>query len=94
MYCYYISFRPCTVQTMQKDLIPIIFYSSIEDEGTRTFFYMVDQNFGNDSLEPFESIFIGSTGLAMTFYGSNSLVDERVPGHFSIWWINILATIR
>ena len=28
---------------------------------------MVDQYFGNDSLEPFESIFIGSTGLAMAF---------------------------
>ena len=26
---------------------------------------MVDQYFGNDSLEPFQSIFIGSTGLAM-----------------------------
>ena len=33
--------------------------------GTRTFFYMVDQYFGNDSLEPFQSIFIGSTWLAM-----------------------------
>ena len=35
--------------------------------GTRPFFYTVDQYFGNDSLEPFESIFIGSTGLAMAF---------------------------
>ena len=40
---------------------------SIEHGGTRTFFHMVDQYFGNDSLEPFESKFIGSTGLAMTY---------------------------
>ena len=31
------------------------------------FFHMVDQYFGNDSLEPFESKFIGSTGLAMAY---------------------------
>ena len=35
--------------------------------GTRPFFHMVDQYFGNDSLEPFESKFIGSTGLAMAY---------------------------
>ena len=29
--------------------------SSIEHGGTRPFFYMGDQYFGNDSLEPFES---------------------------------------
>ena len=28
---------------------------------------MVDQYFGNDSLEPFESKYIGSTGLAMAY---------------------------
>ena len=28
---------------------------------------MVDQYFDNNSLEPFESIFIGSTGLTMAF---------------------------
>ena len=28
---------------------------------------MMDPYFGNDSLEPFESIFIGSTELAMAF---------------------------
>ena len=27
--------------------------SSIEHGGTRPFFYMVDQYFGNDSLEPY-----------------------------------------
>ena len=42
-------------------------WSGIEHEGTRTFFYMVDQYFGNDSLKPFESKFIGSTGLAMVY---------------------------
>ena len=31
---------------------------SIEQGGTRPFFYMVDQYFGNDSLEPFECIFM------------------------------------
>ena len=36
--------------------------SSIEHRGTSTVFYMMDQYFGNDSLEPFESKFIGSTG--------------------------------
>ena len=36
--------------------------SSIEHGGIRTFFHMVDQYFGNDSLEPFESNFISSTG--------------------------------
>ena len=41
--------------------------SSIEHGGTRTFFHMVDQYFGNDSLEPFESKFIGSTGLAIKY---------------------------
>ena len=37
------------------------------NEGTRTFFYMVDQYFGNDSLEPFECKFISSTELAMAY---------------------------
>ena len=32
--------------------------SSIGVGGTRPFFYMVDQYFGNDSLEPFECIFM------------------------------------
>ena len=41
--------------------------SSIEHGGIRTFFHMVVQYFGNDLLEPFESKFIGSTGLAMTY---------------------------
>ena len=41
--------------------------SSIEHGGTRTFFNMVDQYFGNDSLEPFESKFISSTGLAIAY---------------------------
>ena len=41
--------------------------SSIEHEGTRTFFHMVDRYFGNDSLEPFESKFISSTGLAIAY---------------------------
>ena len=41
--------------------------SSIEHGGTRPFFYMVDQYFGNDSLEHFESKFIGSTGLSMVY---------------------------
>ena len=42
-------------------------WSSIEHGGTRPFFHMVDRYFGNDSLEPFESKFIGSTGLAMVY---------------------------
>ena len=37
--------------------------SSIEHGGTRTFFYMVDQYFGNDSLEPFECIFMAPLAL-------------------------------
>ena len=41
--------------------------SSIEHGGTSTVFYMMDQYFSNDSLEPFESKFIGSTGLAMVY---------------------------
>ena len=41
--------------------------SSIEHGGTRPFFHMVDRYFGNDSLEPFENKFIGSTGLAMAY---------------------------
>ena len=41
--------------------------SSIEHGGTGTFFHMVDQYFGNNSLEPFESKFIDSTGLAMIY---------------------------
>ena len=41
--------------------------SSIEHGGTRPFFHMVDQYFGNDLLEPFESKFIGSKGLAMEY---------------------------
>ena len=41
--------------------------SSIEHGGTRTFFHMVDQYFGNDSLEPFESKFISSTGFAIAY---------------------------
>ena len=38
-------------------------YSSIEHGGTRPFFVMVDQYFGNDSLEPFEYIFIAPLTL-------------------------------
>ena len=41
--------------------------SSIQHEGTRTFFHMVDRYFGNDSLQPFKSKFISSTGLAMAY---------------------------
>ena len=37
--------------------------SSIEHGGTRPFFYMVDQYFGNDSLEPFECIFMAPLAL-------------------------------
>ena len=48
---------------LAKDSCP----SSIEHGGTRPFFYMVDQYFSNDSLEPFDSKFIGSTGLAMVY---------------------------
>ena len=33
----------------------------------RPFFYMVDQYFGNDSLDHFENKFIGSTGLSMVY---------------------------
>ena len=44
-----------------------LYFSSIEHGRTRTFFHMVDQYFGNDSLEPFESKFVGSTGLAMAY---------------------------
>ena len=35
--------------------------------GCQDIFHMVDQYFGNDSLEPLESKFIGSTGLAMAY---------------------------
>ena len=49
----------CCIRTLQG--------SSTEHGGTRPFFYMVDQYIGNDSLEPFESKFIGSTGLAMVY---------------------------
>ena len=38
-------------------------YSSIEHGGTRPFCYMVDQYFGNDSLEPFECIFMAPLAL-------------------------------
>ena len=41
--------------------------SSIEHGGTRPSFHMVNRYFGNDSLEPFESKFIGSTGVAMAY---------------------------
>ena len=41
--------------------------SSINYERTRTFFHMMDRYFGNNSLEPFESKFISSTGLAMAY---------------------------
>ena len=44
-----------------------IVVSSIEHGGTRTFFHMVDQYFGNDSLEPFERKLISSTGLAIAY---------------------------
>ena len=37
--------------------------SSIEHGGMRPFFYMVDQFFGNDSLEPFECIFMAPLTL-------------------------------
>ena len=37
--------------------------SSIEHGGTRPFFYMVDQYFGNNSLEPFECIFMAPLAL-------------------------------
>ena len=37
--------------------------SSIGVGGTRPFFYMVDQYFGNDSLEPFECIFMAPLTL-------------------------------
>ena len=43
------------------------FISSIALGGTGALFHMMDQCFSNDLLEPFESIFIGSTGLAMAF---------------------------
>ena len=46
---------------LRKDL------SSIGHGGTRTFFYMVDQYFGNDLLEPFEWIFMAP--LAFSPYG-------------------------
>ena len=39
---------------------------------------MMDQIFGNDSLELFESIFIGSTGLAMAFIWILSMVQYNV----------------
>ena len=61
---------------------------------------MMDKYFGNDLLEPFESIFIGSTGLTMAFIwlrrpckcGGTSTVfcmmeqfdSMGVPAHFSI----------
>ena len=41
--------------------------SSIEHGGTSVLFHIVDRYFGNDSLEPFESKFIGSTELMMAF---------------------------
>ena len=44
--------------------------SSIEHGGTSPAFYMMDQYFGNDSLEPFESKFNGSTGSRWHIYGS------------------------
>ena len=47
--------------------------STIVLEGTSTLFYMMDQYFGSDSLEPFECIFIGSTGLTMAFVWIASL---------------------
>ena len=56
------------VYSLMKDMENRIIQSSnIEHGGTRTFFHMVDQYFGNDLLEPFESKFIGSTGLAMAY---------------------------
>ena len=45
----------------------VLKFNSIEHGGTRTFFHMVDRYFGNDLLEPFESKFIGFTGLVMTY---------------------------
>ena len=46
--------------------VPVIFCqmpSNIEDGGTRPFFYMVDQYFGNDSLDPLECIFMALLAL-------------------------------
>ena len=52
---------------IECNMVKTIDYSSIEHGGTRPFFYMVDQYLGNDSLEHFESKFIGSTGLTMVY---------------------------
>ena len=48
------------------NLVTSVFYrppSSIEHGGTRPFFYMGDQYFGNDSLEPFECILVAPLAL-------------------------------
>ena len=45
----------------------MIIESNIEHGGVRPFFHMVDRYFGNNLLEPFESKFIGSTGLTMAY---------------------------
>ena len=46
-----------------RDPMKVFNHSSIGVGGTRPFFYMVDQYFGNDSLEPFEYIFMASLTL-------------------------------
>ena len=48
---------------MVQEVTQIVAKSSIEHGGTRPFFYMVDQYFGNDSLEPFECIFVAPLAL-------------------------------
>ena len=54
-----ILFHPVELYSLPSHFI----VSSIEHGGTRTFFYMVDQYFGNDSLEPFECIFMAPLAL-------------------------------
>ena len=48
--------------------------------------HLLDRYFGNDSLEPFESKFIGSTGLAMAYLWLSwpSLMGGGVRDHFPI----------
>ena len=46
-----------------NNVTPALKGSSIEHGGTRPFFYMVDQYFGNNSLEHFECIFMAPLAL-------------------------------
>ena len=69
-----------------------ILWSNLIAWGIRTFFYMMEQFVSMRYRDIFQ--FYGYVGpLECIFIAPLALSNEGVPGHFSIWWINILATI-